>query len=73
MSLSDTTINSLTKKFDEKLIPFINGLAFIRSKSKVEGVFIEGLENIPSFFIQKVNSRKLMMVKLSLEKVFHLH
>ena len=67
MSVSDTTINSLTKKFDEKLIPFINGLAFIRSKSKVEGVFIEGLENIPSFLskskLEKINDGEIILGK----------
>ena len=67
MSVSDTTINSLTKKFDEKLIPFINGLAFIRSKSKVEGVFIEGLENIPSFLskskVEKIIDGEIILGK----------
>ena len=67
MSLSDTTVNSLIKRFDKKLIPFINGLALIRSKSKAEGVFIEGLEHIPSFLskskLEKINDGEIILGK----------
>ena len=62
----------INKKFDKELIPFVNGLAFIRSKSKADGVFIEGLEHVPTF-VSGSKSIRLMMVKLFWEKVFHLH
>jgi len=67
MNVSDTTIHLLTKKFDKELIPFVNGLAFIRSKSKADGVFIEGLEHVPTFIsgsrIDKINDGEIILGK----------
>jgi len=65
IDLSDTYIDSLLNNTHANLSPYINGVALLRSGSKIEGVIIEGVRTpsskIPSSFSGSLKSGDILI------------